>query len=329
MTSTAIAMDVLTSIVDEKLNLPMMIEPGEGTAATPEGLLDWWRANEVWVNDKLYTHGALLLRGFGISEQPIFAQLTAALNEELLDYVDGNSPRTRVGSHVYTSTEYPPEFFISMHNELSYAKSWPSRLFFCSVTPAEKGGETPLADSRRILRTLDPALVEEFRAKGVIYIRNLHGGQGFGPSWMDTFETRDRTEVERYAAEAGDEIEWKADGGVRLSSIRPATHTHPVTGEEVWFNQADQFHPSTHPKEVYESMMAVYKGRENELPQYVTFGDGSEIPVDGLETIRDTINGQLALFEWQKGDLVVVDNVLVCHGRMPFEGERKTLVSMA
>ena len=29
---------------------------------------------------------------------------------------------------VYTSTEYPPEFFISLHNELSYSTRWPSRL---------------------------------------------------------------------------------------------------------------------------------------------------------------------------------------------------------
>lgn len=41
-----------------------------------------------------------------------------------LAYVHGNSPRTKVGSNVYTSTEYPQEFTISMHNEMSYAHAW-------------------------------------------------------------------------------------------------------------------------------------------------------------------------------------------------------------
>src|SRR3712207_7852091 len=35
---------------------------------------------------------------------------------------------------------------------------------------------------------------------------------------------------------------WDDDGGLRTSQVRTATHTHPLTGEEVWFNQADAFH---------------------------------------------------------------------------------------
>nr|XP_061809059.1 dapdiamide synthesis protein DdaC-like [Nerophis lumbriciformis] len=318
-----------TSVVDERHSLPLEIRPGDLLEGTSHGLISWWQRNSSWVDEKLHFHGALRFRGFGIDSQPILAEVTSSVNQALLDYVDGNSPRTKVGSGVYTSTEYPPEFFISMHNELSYAKEWPARLHFCCVTPAPEGGETPLCDHRALLRNLEEPVVEEFRSKGVTYIRNLHGGQGFGPSWQDTFETQDRADIERYAADSEAKIEWKEDRSVRLAATRPATHVHPVTGEEVWFNQADQFHPTTHPKAVYESMNLLYKGRGSDMPQYVTFGDGSEIPVETLEHIRETTKDLLVISPWEQGDLVVVDNVLVSHGRMPFKGERRVLVSMA
>jgi hypothetical protein len=101
-----------------------------------------------------------------------------------------------------------------------------------------------------------------------------------------------------------------------------------MTGEEVWFNQADQFHPSTHPKAIYQTMVALYKGREDLMPQNATFGDGSSIPLEHLNTIRNTTRRLLTAFSWRLGDVVMVDNVLAAHGRMPFTGSRRILVSM-
>ncbi|MEM9824685.1 MAG: TauD/TfdA family dioxygenase, partial [Bacteroidota bacterium] len=33
-------------------------------------------------------------------------------------------------------------------------------------------------------------------------------------------------------------------------------------------------------------------------------------------------------FDWEKGELLVLDNILSAHGRTPFKGERSILVSM-
>ena len=48
--------------------------------------------------------------------------------------------------------------------------------------------------------------------------------------------------------------ERKADGGLRLSQAVAGVISHRKTGEQVWFNQAPQFHPSDYPPEVYESL---------------------------------------------------------------------------
>jgi len=321
-------MQITTTLVDPERRLPLEIRPADGQDAGFGDLTDWWLEEREWLDGKLHEHGALFLRGFGVSDAHRLETFARSISGQLFDYVDGNSPRTRIESGVYTSTEYPPEYFISMHNELSYSARWPRRLYFCCVMAAETGGETPVADSRAILKALDPEVAAEFRAKGVRYIRNLHAGSGYGPSWQKTFQTEDRSEVERFAAESGMSAEWRDDGSLRLTNTLPAIIEHPLTGEEVWFNQADQFHPSTHPPEIYESMMALYEGREDELPQHATFGDGSEISPEQLEAVRTTIGEQIVCHPWQAGDLMVVDNVLCCHGRMPFTGPRKVLVAI-
>ncbi|HEV2705519.1 MAG TPA: TauD/TfdA family dioxygenase [Pyrinomonadaceae bacterium] len=314
-------------VVDEQRAFPLLIERASSGAGACS-LNELWDNYREYLDASLYRTGAILFRGFGVSEQTTFASLIAHLKEEMMNYVDGNSPRTKLGSNIYTSTEYPPEFFISLHNELSYAPRWPERLLFCCVEAASEGGETPLVDGRALLAELPAEVVEEFRRRGVKYLRNLHGGKGFGPSWQKTFETDDPAAVESYADNCGMNLQWMEDGSVRLTCVRPATTFHPKTGEEVWFNQADQYHPSTHPPAVYQAMKAFFKGREEKLPQNATFGDDTPIPLEYLEVIREQTRRLLVKFRWQQGDLLLVDNVLTAHGRMPFKGTRKILVAM-
>lgn len=328
----ALSDSVELGVANQLHNFPLLIQRKQDNGASrPMGaaaLLELWTDHREWLDMQLHQSGALLFRGFGISEQGIFQSVIAQFKEQLLDYVDGNSPRTKIGGGVYTSTEYPPEYFISVHNELSYCAQWPARLFFCCILEPGEGGQTPLVDSQVLLQKLPPALVDEFRKKQVKYVRNLHGGQGFGPSWQKTFETTNRAEVESYALASGAQWEWDKEGSLRISNVRPATAIHPVTGREVWFNQADQFHPSTLPADVYQSMVDIYDGCEDQLPQNATFGDTTPIPVNYLETIRAVTKAQLVLFDWRQGDLLMVDNMLVAHGRMPFKGQRRILVAM-
>jgi alpha-ketoglutarate-dependent taurine dioxygenase len=314
---------------DTARSLPYVVEAAaEDGAPSCELLCAWVRNHQEPIDERLRRHGAILFRGWNVNVPAAFKRFVGSVAGGLMDYVDGNSPRTKLTGGVYTSTEYPAQYFISLHNELSYSHRWPGRLFFGCIVAPEAQGETVIADSRAILAALPGELVEEFEAKQIRYVRNLHGGDGFGPSWQDTFEASDRDTVEGYCRDAGMACEWKPNGGLRVSQVRPATLAHPRTGERVWFNQADQFHPSTHPPEVYESLMAVYKNDEEELPQNVRFGDGTPIDRTLLDLVRETTRQQTVYFPWQQGDVMMVDNMLVAHGRAPFSGPRKILVSM-
>lgn len=319
-----------TGPLDTEHSLPWVVEYDDGDGPAGAGVLtSWYSENEQYVQQKFSEHGAILFRGFKINTPAAFARLTRSLAPELLDCLDDNGPRTRITSGIYTSTEYPAEYQLSMHSEYAYSHKFPARLFFGCVLEPGRGGETPLADNRKILQQLDPEIVSEFKHKKIKYLRNLHGGgNGFGLSWQAAFQTTDRGKVEDYCRNMLIDYAWKPDGGLRLQNTFDSVITHPRTGEQVWFNQAPQFHPSDYPEQIYQSLLASFQGREEDLPQTSCFGDDTPIPDQALRHIRETMFKQAAVFPWQEGDVVMLDNVLVCHGRMPFSGPRKILLAM-
>src|SRR6185295_2926428 len=139
-------------------------------------LQKWLLANKDEIDQLLYAHGPLLFRGFGVASVEEFQDIAGVFCKEFSDYVGGNSPRTRVDSHVFTSTEYPKEERISMHNEASYLPRMPRTILFCCLQPASTGGQTPLADCRKVLGRIDPQIRARFDRSGIRYVNNLHGG---------------------------------------------------------------------------------------------------------------------------------------------------------
>jgi alpha-ketoglutarate-dependent taurine dioxygenase len=303
---------------------PLEITPEHVGGTGTDALLGYFGDTEE-INRLLVKEKALVARGFGLTAETLGPVLDLLLPERL-PYVHGNSPRTKVGSNLYTSTEYPPEFTISMHNELSYAHQWPSRLAFFCDRRATTGGATPVVDGSVWLDALDPEVRDAYR-HGVRYTQNLHSGVGFGRSWQDTFETDRRDDVEAYLAATGATWEWRPHGGIRVSMVRPATIRHPVVGTETWFNQSDQWHTAALDAETAAALTELFPA--DELPQSVTFADGSPIPPEHVLQVRDRGLASAVDVSWNSGDLMLIDNVLVAHGRRPFTGPRRVLVAMS
>ncbi len=310
--------------------MPLLVEPVDDVQASPDALGSWAAEHRHDLDAWLHRDGAVLLRGFGTGSPEEFRAVVAAIRPRLLDYVGGDSPRTNIADQVYTSTEFPPHLEIGLHNELSYTRSWPECVFFCCLVAAENGGETHIADSRKVLSNLEPVIRDRFSEKGVIYKQHLRDDDEPGPgkSWQETFETSDRTQVERICTDQDMEFQWTGRG-LRTSLSNPGVITHPTTGETCWFNQADLWHASFDSVKAQESRSATKVPCEETLGSHACYGDGSEIPISDLKSVRSAYRNSEILFPWQAGDMLALDNILAMHGRKPFDGARRVLVAMA
>jgi hypothetical protein len=305
--------------------LPLVGSP-TGLASSSADLHAWLAMNKATVQNYLNTYGAILLRGFEIRSPQTFQGIAGIFCDEFSNYIGGDSPRTKVMSHVFTSTEFPKEAKISMHNEASYLKRMPSTILFFCAKPAATGGQTPLADCRRILDRIDPELCYRFKRHGVLYVHTLHGGAGLGRSWIDVFGSRDRHEVEMRLTQDGYDFEWRPDGGLRIVMHAPATICHPKTLEESWINQAAVWHPSSLADTLGEQLLSMLS--EDELTHNAFLGDGASICEEDLKSIREAMAAEERIFHWEQGDVLLCDNYLVMHGRQSYSGDRKILVAM-
>ncbi|MBL7726992.1 MAG: TauD/TfdA family dioxygenase [Dinghuibacter sp.] len=304
---------------------PVVINAG---TQTPAGFVEEYHQKKDEWEQLLLETGAVKFTGIDIRSTADFQQVTDGISSEFLDYIDGNSPRTRLTGHVYTSTEFDSTQRITMHNELSYSAKWPGKIFFSCLVPATTGGETLLADSSAIYEAMDRTIVHEIEKNGIQYIRNLHGGKGIGPSWQETFETTSKEQLEHYCTEYGINFEWNQNGGLKLRQFSKGIIPHRVTGRKLWFNQVDQFHPCHLDDELYETLQLLYDSPE-QFPMFVTFGNGQPIPETMIGEMLATIDALTIAPVWQTGELLMLDNERIAHGRNPFTGNRKVLVAMS
>ncbi len=307
------------SLLQADKKLPLLIEPAVDGLSLPQ----WTTNNRDFILERLRTHGGILFRGFEVSSVNDFEVVLQALAGELLEYSYRSTPRTQVSGRIYTSTEYPAHQTIPLHNEMSYMRDWPMILGFCCLEVATEGGETPIADSRNVFNLIDPAIRDRFVRKGVMYVRNY--GDGLDLSWQNVFQTDDRAEVEAYCRTAEIEFEWKNENELRTWQVCQAVAKHPHTGEMVWFNQAHLFHVSSLTSEIRDSLFASVDG---EPPRNAYYGDGSPIEDEALEEIRAAYARAAVIFPWQGRDVLVLDNMLAAHGRMPYRGPRQIVVGM-
>lgn len=312
---------VTVDLLEPEQTLPLVIQP----ALKNLDLTAWAVDNRTFIEARLLEHGAILFRNFNVCSATGFEQFVSTLSGELLEYRERSSPRRRVSGNIYTSTDYPAEQMIFPHNENSYALVWPLKIYFYCETPARRGGETPLADVRKVFERITPQVREQFIARKWMHVRNF--GTGFGLSWQTVFQTNDKEEVERHCRQAGIQYEWGANQRLQIRQVRPAIAQHPQTGEWLWFNHATFFHVSTLEPTIRERMLAEF--RNEDLPNNTYYGDGSEIEVSVMDELREAYLRELVQFTWERGDVLMLDNMLTAHARRPFVGERKILVGMA
>ncbi len=294
------------------------------TSDSGENLADYLANGRDDVDEQLMKSGAVLFRGFHVPAVEDFDVAVESYGAENFPYEESlsNAVRINLTPRVFTANEAPPETSIFLHHEMAQTPIYPSKLFFyCNIAPAE-GGATPLCRSDILLSKLEeaePQLVEAFATKGVRYTNVMPAaddpGSGQGRSWQSTLNAADKTAAEKRLDALGYDWEWQDDGTLRVTSPRLDAIRTLSDGRRVFFNQ----------------LIAAYRGwadKRNDPSKSICFGDGSPIAAESMATAIGLADDLSYDLQWQDGDVALVDNFMVMHGRRPFKGTRKVLASL-
>ena len=289
-------------------------------------LVTWAEGNRALVDELLSRHRALLFRGFSIRTVPEFERFIAATSTgRMVEYRDRSSPRHFVSDKIYTSTDYPADQRIALHNEGTYWHMWPLKIyFFCQVAPAS-GGATPIADTRRVYERISAATRRRCSDKRVLYQRNFN--QGFGLTWQTAFQT---TTPRTLRTICGEQRHL-----VQLARRRtPAYAAGETRRRQLTRRRASRSGSTIRPSftspglkpTMRETLLTEFP---ESLPFNTYYGDGSDFEPEVLEEIRAAYAAEEVSFPWQVGDVLLLDNMSVAHGRQAYTGERRILVGMA
>ncbi len=296
---------------------PLLRVPGDAR--------EWLTPHRDALRAVVAEHGAVLVRGLGVSDRTQAGAVFRQLADELMPEKEAFAPRQAYGDGVHSSTAWPPNQQMCMHHELSYAMEFPGLMLFACLTAPAEGGATTVADAEAVLAALPKELTERFEREGWLLTRSYN--DEIGATLEEAFGTDDRSAIEAYCRVHAIEFDWQDDGSLRTRQRRSAVVRHPVTGRRCWFNQIAFLNEWTMDPEVREYLVDVYE--EDGLPFNTRYGNGDPIGPDVVEAINDVYTAHTLREPWQAGDLLLVDNVRTAHSREPFEGPREVLVGLA
>eukprot|EP00111_Clytia_hemisphaerica_P001787 TCONS_00005039-protein len=271
----------------------------------------------------------ILIKNLPIKEAKDFNDFVKGLDYVAMSYDTGVAFRSEVESLLYSASDEPSEYSIELHNEMVYLSKFPGKIMFCCLKQAPKGGESPIVFNRDLIKLINPEVLDKFRKKGIRYLRSTkHQKNTDYIAWQHTFSTESEKVAEEKMLRDGYQWEWRENGDVTIWYNLPAFFSHPITGEEIWLNQAVPSHCS------YFKSHPMYDGKEELSPSeyhfHTCYGDGAEIEDDVIDHIRSIIWNNAMSLKLLPGDVVIMDNLYCQHSRMSFEGgERKIVVSMA
>ncbi|XP_042502296.1 clavaminate synthase-like protein At3g21360 [Macadamia integrifolia] len=276
-------------------------------------LVEMVREKQEWLSRLLQRHSAVLFRGFGIGSAEEFGKVVEAFGWEEMEY-SGVTTRLKVADRVHTANEAPLHKFINFHHEMALMKQFPSKIFFFCAQPSPEGGETSIVPSHIIVEKMKervPKFMTKLSEMGYVVRRSLpkeiDNGAITSKTWKFFLQTEDEDEAKKRAQERlpCGSINFNKDGSAELT-YGPMNPVRRIGERKVWFNSI--------------------LGYEDDF--IFTFGDGNAIPSEAMDVYSQILNENCVDIKWQKGDILLLDNLAAQHARRPGKPPRAVLVSI-
>ena len=290
----------------------------DGSVTTLEQAQSWISDNQDSLKKELSCTGALLLRGFPVTDAVSYDQFFSAFGYNNFTYKESLSNAVRINytDLVFSANEAPKNIEIYLHNEMAQTPVFPNIIsLFCEAS-ADSGGATTICRSDTVYEKLavaEPALTAKLADLGIKYTNRIPSGDNpdsaQGRGWQSTLSVETTEQAEKKLLSLGYNWQWHADGSLSAQTKALPAIKSVDTGRQVFFNQ----------------IIAAYQGWDgvkDDPSIALCFGDDSAIPKHFLEKICAIAAETAYDIDWQDGDVAVVDNHLAMHGRRPYGGDR-------
>ena len=269
----------------------------EGTASVTPAILEK-------INSHLASDGWTLLRGFEM-DMPAFSDITQQLCKTITfdparENTDKNTQKVDAGLGP-----------IGLHIENGNTPVCPDIVAFYSTKAAFQGSQTTICDGRRVFEAFSEAQQKRWSQRMTVtrtlpevlwkrYLANEH------PAISEPEEVTREHILQFKAAIPDQDFTLNDDGSleyrIKVSPVRASS----VSGGQAFAN-------------------AILGPSHNYEPPVYTLEDGSTVLSDEVEELRDIAETCTVEINWQDGDVAVIDNTRIMHGRRAIKDQDRQL----
>ncbi|MFP3976436.1 MULTISPECIES: TauD/TfdA family dioxygenase [Marinobacter] len=314
----------------------LFIEPAGERLQSRKPFIDWMESHRDLLDKLIITHGGVILRGFPVRETEDFGAIVGVFPSYDGDYLGGLAPRSQIAGKVMEATRLDKNAKIRLHSEMAYMQSFPPRVAFFSKETAHTGGATIVADTRGLFESLPSDLQEKLETHGVMTVRNFAEPTGQLEAsvphvdlrgWDVAFETEDRDEVTERCKERGLEPIWNKDGSLTMVNRTAAVVEHPDTGQKLYRSNLHIYRVDSNMAGLDPEIIRRLKETQ-ERPSGTFLGNGDSLTEEEALHFTRFLDERERAWQWKDGDVMILDNLQVWHGRNPFDGSRDVQVAM-
>ena len=315
---------MLTGLENNRQHFPTIIV-NDGSVQSPQQAESWVRENIATLQQELSYTGALLFRGFPVTDAESYHNFFSAFGYDRFTYQESLSNAVRINftDLVFSANEAPKEVEIYLHNEMAQTPIYPTIISLFCERAATRGGATMLCRTDHLYQDIaaaEPELTGKLAQVGIKYTTRMPSGDNpqsaQGRGWQSTLSVESKQQAEQKLFSLGYSWHWHPDGSLSAQTKALPAIQSISDGRQVFFNQ----------------LIAAYQGWQGikDNPSAgLCFGDDTEIPAKFLATASAIAESNTYDLMWQDGDVAIVDNHLTMHGRRPYAGERQRRVLVA
>ena len=243
--------------------------------------------------------GILLFRRFDV-DTDIFKQFSNLLSIDFINYAGGAFSRRVINGDetLLSVNDFKSE--IKLHGEMYYQQNIPLMLWFFCANPPLENGETTVCDGRQFFNEISSSTKELFNKKKLKFTVRISQ-----EDWQKKYQTDDLNKLHEMCQKNKTHLTVNDDQSIMLEYICPAIIPSRCGKYQVFIN----------------SLLPT----KQLSPKILKFEDDSEISDEVMSELNEIAEKITTEISWQKGDILMIDNTRILHGRRIFSDDQRDI----